>query len=530
MTAQNRRGYIGRIVTHNAEKGFAFIGIAGVALDNGETSDLATTHDIFVHKDDCAASLRVGLELAFEVIPDQSRGNGHFRANGAVEHATLELLPASGDAIPGFHFSLVPTAKNGAVSTIARSRAHAGMKMIPADMVTQVERNAPLKDLPRDEQEFVLPDDPGAILEMLSGYLFQMYPGLHALEMDYSVVDFDGETLDRVVATEAVALRDDGMGLQAAKLEREYAGFKETRRLLAWIWDQKFLLPGTRLSPSVLTTYVKMIEGVKEASGKGATLNSILEVSAFMSERNLLQPNAVIPMANLPDLFMAVPVWFFRFADGEDTAASDVQWAAADPSISASVKYFCGLIDGQNWTDTFLMFNRRLRTVKLYEGDIIPPHITRVMREASAVFDYVVIMTPYHDVAGREWQDEKWLRAIDPYVVGFKKGLPTFFLLGRFSDTGLFPLHSELVADTVGYLRANKHKLLAFNPKTGGGKLETWANWHWTPNGLCLSDNKQLLGTHLTKRTEQLLAAFDAGNLFDWLRGEQAATTPTVSR
>lgn len=529
-TAHNTHGYIGRVVTHIADKGFAFIGIASVIRDNGEAHGLATTDDIFVHMDDCAAPLKVGLELAFKVIPNATRGNGHLRASGAIEHVTPELLPATGDAVPGFRFSLVPAGKDGAITTAARVRAHAGMKTVAADVVAQVEKNAPLKDLPRDEEEFVLPDDPGAILQMLSGYLFQMYPGLHAIDMDYRVVDFDAEALDRMVATEAAALRDDGMDLQAARLEREYAGFKETRRMLAWIWEQKLLQPGTRLSPSVLSTYVKMIETIKAATGKAETINDIIAVSTFMTDRGLLRPNTVIPMTNLPDLFMAVPVWFFRFADGKDTQVSDAQWTNEDPEVSASAKYFCDLVDGQNWTDTFLIFNRRLRTVKLYEGDIIPPHITRVMREASAVFDYVVIMTPYHDVAGREWQDEKWLRAIDPYVVGFKKGLPTFFLLGRFSDTGLFPLHSELVADTVGYLRANKDNLMAFNPDTNGGKLRSYPYWLWRDDNSCLAANTDLVGTHLVRRTEQLLAAFDAGNLFDWLRGKETATTPAVSR
>ena len=145
-----------------------------------------------------------------------------------------------------------------------------------------------------------------------------------------------------------------------------------------------------------------------------------------------------------------------------------------------------------------------------------PADVARVIREARTVFTHVVIMTPYHDVAGKDWQDETWLRSIDPYVVGFMEGVPYAFILGRFSDTGIFPLHSELVADTMAYLAANKGSLKNFNSTEHGGVMHLHAYW--------AGRESHLLGDLLIERVDELLAAFEAGKAFDWLRDEWTAS------
>jgi len=155
--------------------------------------------------------------------------------------------------------------------------------------------------------------------------------------------------------------------------------------------------------------------------------------------------------------------------------------------------------------------NRRVRTLKQYKGEVIPPNVARRMRKAVELFDYVVIATPYHDQAGMDWQDLQWLRAIDPYILGFKKGIPFFFILARFSDTGTFPLFNELIADTIEFLRVRKEKLDGFNLVN---------NPYW-----CNVEKLDMMGipyfgNYLMQHVGQLLAAFEAGNLFDWLRGE----------
>ena len=136
------------------------------------------------------------------------------------------------------------------------------------------------------------------------------------------------------------------------------------------------------------------------------------------------------------------------------------------------------------------------------------------MRKAVELFDYVVIATPYHDEAGKDWEDLDWLRSIDPYVLGFKKGIPYFFVLARFSDAGTFPLFNELVADTIEFLRARKDRLAGFD--------QVDRPYWYTPGkaeSFCVSQ----LGSVLQGRVDELLAAFEAGNLFDWLRTADVA-------
>jgi len=152
-----------------------------------------------------------------------------------------------------------------------------------------------------------------------------------------------------------------------------------------------------------------------------------------------------------------------------------------------------------------------------YQGEHLPPHIIRILTLAKPIFTYVAVLTPYHDVAGKDWQDIAWIRAIDPYLVGFQKGLPVMFILGRFSDSGIFPGFHQLVADTVNFLRVNKEKLAGFNAVSS----PFWFTWQRKDRDQqrdsCFNGP---LGDHLIAHTNQLLQAFELGHLFDWLRGE----------
>lgn len=122
----------------------------------------------------------------------------------------------------------------------------------------------------------------------------------------------------------------------------------------------------------------------------------------------------------------------------------------------------------------------------------------------------------HHDKAGKDWEDIEWLRAIDPYILGFKKGIPFFFVLARFSDAGTFPLFNELVADTIEFLRTRKEKLNGFN------RVET-PYWCRADKGQVMSTFNSLFGDYLKEHVDQLLSVFKEGNLFDWLRGDKAA-------
>lgn len=456
--------YLGRIVSVPGADGFGFIGIGGVTQEDGSPHGLNTVEDIFLHKDDCAAELKVGMEVLFDVIPDRKRGEGAYRAVGAVRHIEVELLPRNEQPIPGFAIMVPPVREKAELALRERLPVHAGMKLVPEETVSQVVANAPMPRIPRVND---IPRDGETKQELVQWFLSMLFPNMASFGTDYRILDYTDAELDHEVEETAENYRLMGLDQQIEVMGSEVKRFKETRGALA-----------------------------------------------LMLEDNLVRRDTVIPIRYLPDLFMAVPVWYFWVnPETQNGAASD--WESPDPQPHTAVKHFCELFQSQRWCDTFQLFNRRIRTLKQYKGEMIPPQVARRMRRAVELFDYVVIATPYHDQAGKDWESIEWLRAIDPYVLGFKKGIPFFFVLARFSDAGTFPLFNELVADTVEFLRARKEKLNGFNQTER-------PYWCHTDKQKTMGANP--FGNYLKRHVDQLLASFEAGNLFDWLRQEEVAT------
>jgi hypothetical protein len=225
-----------------------------------------------------------------------------------------------------------------------------------------------------------------------------------------------------------------------------------------------------------------------------------------------LSSHSFLNLKYLTDLFMAVPVWYFVNTEGMFFDQGDPN----DPKIAPRLLYFCEKFQTQRWWDTFLMFNRRVRTIQDYDGDIIPRRTARIIQETTGLFDHLVIMTPYHNKAGRDWDEIRWGKInIDPYLVGFIHDFPYAVILDRFSDSGLFPLYMEMVADTIHFLRTNLDKI-----QTCFGKV-TRPFWFYGFSGSEYKSNFNL-GNHLRQNTQELLRAFDDCVLFDWLRGERS--------
>jgi hypothetical protein len=337
------------------------------------------------------------------------------------------------------------------------------MKAVPAETVAQVIANEPLRGMPRNDDVKLAQGNP-RLREILQRYLAVLFPHMAGFGTDYDVLDPDDTALDREAAEAAENYEALGLGNEIPVLEGEVQRFKEMRAALA-----------------------------------------------FMFEEGLIRHDTVIPTRFLPDLFMAVPVWYHWMpADLLERVAAT--WRTTDPESDARTRYFCDLFPGdQRWCDTYQLWNRRTRTFKQYQGEMIPSHVARRMRTAVTLFDHVVIATPYHDQAGMDWRDVKWLRALDPYVLGFKKGVPYFFVLARFSDSGTYPLLNELVGDTIEFLRANSEALGNFNQISS-------PYWCMADGGIMNAAHP--FGDYLQKHVRQLLAAFEAGNLFNWLRGE----------
>ncbi|MEK7217920.1 MAG: hypothetical protein AAB728_00470, partial [Patescibacteria group bacterium] len=253
------------------------------------------------------------------------------------------------------------------------------MKQVPAAAVAKAVANAPLKDLPRDDTEIQIGEAPDALQLYMSAYLRRLFPSMETIGIDYTIVAFDARSDEGKVAAQEGLYLSMTMRTQADRLREDFRRFLITREMLAWIWDQKLLRPGTKLSPTILATLLHLVEQGQSSTDKAMFLKMTQRVLGFMSEHGLLQPNTVIPMSMLPELYMAVPVWYFVPTHAGFHHDLKDLWSEDDPAVTADVRFFCDTVPGsQNWSDLFLLFNRRLRDISLYNGEEIPPPLMRL--------------------------------------------------------------------------------------------------------------------------------------------------------
>lgn len=464
--------FAGKVVNADASGKWGFIGIGTVRRTDGGPHNLGP-QDVFLHRDDLGKDVVEGMTVSFDASPDRHRGGNTFRATEACELYEGELLPVGTAAVPGFNMTALAQDTGYAVAmSLERLPVHAAMKSVPLETVDRVIANAPL---PRTSRVHQAPQTEEEREQLLAWMLGMMFPALRDFRADFKILDWSDAELDREVEETARNYRTIGLTAQVEILTKEVARFKTVRGVF------------------------KMVV-----------------------EEGLVRPDSIIPTKYLPDLFMAVPVWYF-FTNKPETVEFTQKWGEDDPHVSPRVKHFCNLFKDQRWFDTFQLFNRRVRPLSLYTGEMIPPVVLRRMMRVVGLLDHVVIATPYHDVAGKEWSDPEWQRAIDPYVLGFKEGLPFFFVLARFSDAGTFPLFNELVADTIEFLRANMERLKRCkisSPYWYQASQNPYSDEYDPRGGRSPGFGEMTLYPHVN----EILAAFERGELFSWLRGEIPAS------
>lgn len=247
------------------------------------------------------------------------------------------------------------------------------------------------------------------------------------------------------------------------------------------------------------------VESIEEEYQK---FKGIRRAFTLMNRNNILTMETVLDVKHLPDLLVAAPVWFVSAKEPLDDLT-----AVDDPLSDDAIKFFCDLVGSEQFAMLYQIYNRRTRPLSQFKGrDIIPLPLLKILESARQTFDYVVIATPYHKIASKEWADPDWLSNLDPFLIGFMKDLKYMFLLGRWSGTGLFPLMLDMIADTMDHLSLNKEKL---------GKFPANSYWYHKDS------NEELLqpcatcnvNTVLITFAEKVLRAYDAGHLFDFLRG-----------
>ena len=333
--------------------GYGFISLGTVERLNGDPHGLPTEKDIFIHQDDCSAKLRPGLVVEFSAI-ERPGHPGEYRATGATEFVEAELIPSKELAVPGFSAPLIFDPRRELQIATTRLPVHARMKRVPAETVEKVVENEPMPDIPR---QYGRPSE-GQQKELLAAFMLHLFPHLAGFGTDFNVIDASDGALDEQVRDASEDLVSLGMEDHVANMNNEVARFKATRSAIR-----------------------------------------------FANEQGLVRPDTIIPIRYLPDLFMAVPVWFF-YAGQNDVPGIEATNREDDPHVHPWTEYFCKLFPNRRWADTFQLYNRRLRSLKNYGGegfDVIPPFLARRLKWAVQAFDFVVIATPYHDAAAGGW-------------------------------------------------------------------------------------------------------------------------------
>lgn len=415
---------------------------------------VATNGDVFVPQ-----IFEVGAYVEFDSLNSDPKRPGKFRAESAkiVESGLVTIEP-----------------KSAAVALRELMAPHiyhrSAKKADPAE-VEKVIANKPfpgfIEELAASSRELAAeegaPED--NIARKAEEFLQETFAALIPLGVSYSVNSDVDEAEEQAKIDEAVVLYgEEGMTGQVESLRKEYEYFKGVRKAFT-----------------------------------------------LMRTAGILGLDTVVPIKFMPEMFVSMPVWYVHSKAGlDDLTISD------DPAPDHAIKFFCDLVGTKEFAWMYQMMNRRTRPIGPFKGrDIMPPSIMKILSKAKGVFDYVVIQTPYLDMVSRELEDPNWLRSIDPRLVGFIKGIPYMFVLGRWSGTGLFPLFADMVADTMNWLRLNKSKMGNFIANT---------YWYKGDNGGCLSNGgSKSRNNVLQPFAEQVIAAFDEGRLFEFLRGETPA-------
>lgn len=394
------------------------------------------------------SNFEVGQLVQFsELNPDKDR-IGKFRTE-TISKINMEII----ENTPEGRMTAIVKLSN------ATSPYHQLKKMINDDDLTKAGQNQPLAEFIQ-QIAYILNQgsgyDPLHVNVLAEDFVKKTFSMLTPLGVKCSIMDDVDKVAERRMIEENIALYNENeLHGQAESLKNEYAQFAKVR-----------------------------------------------EAFTLMHNNGLLSYSSVLDIKHLPELSFAFPVWFIHAKNGFVDETSE-----NDPQPSNAAKFFADSIESREFAWFHQVYNRRTRPLSQFRGkDIMPPNMVHIMREAKELFDYVVIMTPYHDLASREWSDPNWLRNIDPVMVGFLNGLPNMFILGRWSSTGIFPLLLDCIADTANHLKLNKHLLRNFNNST---------YWYKGMSGGNLGGSDNLINY-----VDHLLLAYDRGLLFPFLRGE----------
>jgi len=408
--------------------------------------------------------MKVGDMVEFEeLLPFKTDRNINMFMAEKVE----QIDPSMITAIAKCDTKLEPVAVIRDLSNIeVPYHLHLRAKEIDRNLVDKAAENKPFVDMIQIYQQIGENQVPSSdITELIKYFLYDQFTSLNQVGVNYSVRgDFDKRAEEKMIEESIEKYERSGFADLAKVIRREYYSFV-----------------------------------------------SIRNVFTSLYQNDILRIESVIPIKHLPDLLVTAPVWYVHGREGvEDTQR------IPDPMPDGAIRFFCEAVGTKNFAWFYQMYNRRTRGLDKFDSkrDIIPLEILDLIQKAKTLFDYLVIATPYHDIASQEWANPAWMRSIDPFLFGFSKDIPFMFFLARWSGTGLFPRICEMVADTMNHLELNIEKLRKFpaNSYWYMGK-ET----HNFRKNILLGESAESVGHVLVSFANEALGAYKNGELFDFL-------------
>ncbi len=348
--------------------------------------------------------------------------------------------------------------------------AHVKPKIVPLEHIKRAIQNKPFEEmwsiahLVHEET-----DKEERLVQVVEQVLEQHYAPLRSHNILFSIRMTDAEqSKEQEAMTEAIKyLRTTGLNGISASLQKMYEEFCTVRAALTYLLREK-----------------------------------------------LLTEETLIPAKHIVDLAVACPVWF---RNGSSYTRRDFN---PFPNVidTRELSWFLQLYNQENngWgTRTFHDFGG---------VDILPKAISDRIVMIKRAFPALIIATPYLDIPARAWAAPPIPRNIDPYLMGFIPNFPFMFLVARWSGTGLFPLMTDMVADTMEHLRRNMHLLKNFGRDsmwTHGVRSGEWGSPILQRRGITRGN------TILPQFAKEILRAYDNGKVFAFLRGELGPNTTT---
>lgn len=533
--------FVGRLTSIPNGQAFGFIEKESIRRLDGEPHGLTFEKNVFIHQQSCGPTLQIGLNLEFALVADPDEGEGCYRAVGAKQIPAIKKQPPQEVLVEQEEASLVTVPKdlpNGALALYQPTRAeyhnihHA--KPIPDEAVRKVVENKPFCDLlGGTSTDTVQCESRDHLIHFSNAYLLHTFPHIvNGCGIQCDIASFDGAASSKIMREAIQDNKDLGAEGQATYLETEYARYVMGIRLLQWVVESDIIKPGMLIGQHTIAGILALIQDnlpTNEAQQK-KRFDATYQVLSFVAKQEMLSPLCILPMRFLPDLYCACPV-LFEISSEPD--AFKVAWQQDNPFIPESVVFLCERFLGNDrWYNLVQLWNRRMRSMKQYQRcESIPAHIRKMIKIARKELPNakLYLFTPYHDLAGKDLTNLQWLRPNDPYLVLFEQYFQGFAVIGRYSDTGIFPLYHELVADSMDFLQQHKHLLRNFGSVHEPRWFVTRENWesrskqgkydNARKNGT-LYFHKNNLGDCLTTLADEMLQAYQQGILFDWIRKE----------